>query len=59
MWKNSGNPSFHWKLKHVSADNNQEESYNVLARDLGKYIVSFAAVTTQIAGTLLELNKGA
>ncbi|XP_078344750.1 uncharacterized protein LOC144630294 [Oculina patagonica] len=34
MWKNTGNPSFQWKLKQDSADNNQGEFYNVLSQDI-------------------------
>lgn len=36
MWKNSGNPSFPWKLKLVSAADHLSQSYDVLSRDLGE-----------------------
>ena len=36
MWKNSGNPSFPWKLKRESTAGHLSESYDVLIRDLGE-----------------------
>ena len=36
MWKNSGNPSYPWKLKRVSVAKNLSESYDVLSQDLGE-----------------------